>query len=184
MKHLFIAAAVLLLGGVVGYLAQSLNLFVITILVGYLWLFFGFVYYQVESFKYLTAHKLLDGQVRFTSEASAGQVIGIIGLGLVIITILTFVLGLIFFVLFNVFAAGGGFTGSVLFGAVVFGYLAFIVLLGAVVTVLISAPILGHYVDTLRAENAGPLEQIRQRAGDQLADADGFADALDVGGAF
>ena len=186
MKHLFIAAAVLLLGGVVGYLAQSLNLFVITILVGYLWLFFGFVYYQVESFKYLTAHKLLDGQVRFTSEASAGQVIGIIVLGLVIITILTFVLGLIFFVLFNVFATGGGFTGFVLFGAlaVVFGYLAFIVLLGAVVTVLISAPILGHYVDTFSVENAEPLEQIRQRTGDHIADADGFADALDIGGAF
>lgn len=184
MKHLFIAAAVLLLGGVVGYLAQSLNLFVITILVGYLWLFFGFVYYQVESFKYLTAHKLLDGQVRFTSEASAGQVIGIIGLGLVIITISTFVLGLIFFVLFNVFAAGGGFTGSVLFGAVVFGYLAFIVFLGAVVTVLISAPILGHYVDTFSVENAKPLEQIRQRTGDHIADADGFADALDIGRAF
>ena len=75
MKHLFIAAAVLLLSGVVLYLVQSLNLFIITILAGYLWLFFGFVYYQVESFKYLTAHKLLDGQVRFTSEASAGQVL-------------------------------------------------------------------------------------------------------------
>ena len=184
MKHLFIAAAVLLLGGVVGYVAQSLNLFVITISVGYFWLFFGFLYYQVESFKYLTAHKLLDGQVRFTSEASAGQVIGIIGLGLVIITISTFVLGLIFFVLFNVFAAGGGFTGSVLFGAVVFGYLAFIVFLGAVVTVLISAPILGHYVDTFSVENAKPLEQIRQRTGDHIADADGFADALDIGRAF
>jgi uncharacterized membrane protein YjgN (DUF898 family) len=186
MKHLFIAAAVLLLGGVVGYLAQSLNLFVITISVGYFWLFLGFVYYQVESFKYLTAHKLLDGQVRFTSEASAGQVIGIIVLGLVIISILTFVLGLIFFVLFNVFATGGGFTGSVLFGAlaVVFGYLAFIVLLGAVVTVLISARTLGHYVDTSSVENAKPLEQIRQRTGDHIADADGFADALDIGGAF
>jgi uncharacterized membrane protein YjgN (DUF898 family) len=186
MKHLFIAAAVLLLSGVVGYLAQSLNLFVITISVGYFWLFLGFVYYQVESFKYLTAHKLLDGQVRFTSEASAGQVIGIIVLGLVIISILTFVLGLIFFVLFNVFATGGGFTGSVMFGAlaVVFGYLAFIVLLGAVVTVLISAPTLGHYVDTSSVENAKPLEQIRQRTGDHIADADGFADALDIGGAF
>ena len=186
MKHLFIAAAVLLLSGVVGYLAQSLNLFVITISVGYFWLFLGLVYYQVESFKYLTAHKLLDGQVRFTSEASAGQVIGIIVLGLVIISILTFVLGLIFFVLFNVFATGGGFTGSVLFGAlaVVFGYLAFIVLLGAVVTVLISAPTLGHYVDTSSVENAKPLEQIRQRTGDHIADADGFADALDIGGAF
>ena len=66
----------------------------------------------------------------------------------------------------------------------VLGYLASLVLIGALVTVFISAPILGHYVDTLRVENAGPLEQIRQRAGDQLADADGFADALDVGGAF
>ena len=186
MKHLFIAAAVLLLGGVVGYLAQSFNLFVITISVGYFWLFFGFVYYQVESFKYLTAHKLLDGQVRFTSEASAVQVIGIIVLGLVIITILIFVLGLIFFVLFNVFATGGGFTGSVLFGALamIFGYLAFIVLLGAVVTVLISAPALGHYVDTFSVENTKPLEQIHQRTGDHIADADGFADALDIGGAF
>ena len=93
MKHLFIAAAVLLLSGVVSYLAQSLNLFIITILAGYLWLFLGFVYYQVESFKYLTAHKLLDGQVRFTSEASAGQVLGIIVLGLIIITILSFIVG-------------------------------------------------------------------------------------------
>ena len=93
MKHLFIAAAVLLLSGVVSYLEQSLKLFTITILAGYLWLFLGFVYYQVESFKYLTAHKLLDGQVRFTSEASAGQVLGIIVLGLIVITILFFIVG-------------------------------------------------------------------------------------------
>ena len=64
------------------------------------------------------------------------------------------------------------------------GYFAFIVLFGAAVTVLISAPILGHYVDTLSVENAEPLEQIRQRTGDHIADADGFADALDIGGAF
>ena len=52
------------------------------------------------------------------------------------------------------------------------------------VTVLISAPILGHYVDTLWVENAERLEQIRQRTGEHIADADGFADALDIGGAF
>ena len=64
------------------------------------------------------------------------------------------------------------------------GYFAFIVLVGAVVTVLISAPILGHYVHTLWVENAKRLEQIRQRTGEHIADADGFADALDIGGAF
>ena len=183
MKHLFIAAAVLLLGGVVGYLAQSLNLFVITISVGYFWLFLGFVYYQVESFKYLTAHKLLDGQVRFTSEASAGQVIGIIVLGLIGITILSFIVG------FSVLSLGAlvavaSFAGVGMFGVVALVYFAFIVLIGAALTVLISAPILGHYVDTLSIENAEPLEQIRQRTGEHIADADGFADALDIGGAF
>ena len=183
MKHLFIATAVLLLSGVVSYLAQSLNLFFITILAGYLWLFFGFVYYQVESFKYLTAHKLLDGQVRFTSEASTGQVLGIIVLGLIIITILSFIVG--FSVLsLGAFVAVASFAGAGVFGVVALGYIAFIVLVGAAVTVLISAPILGHYVDTLWVENAEPLEQIRQRPGEHIADADGFADALDIGGAF
>ena len=183
MKHLFIAAAVLLLSGVVSYLAQSLNLFIITILAGYLWLFLGFVYYQVESFKYLTAHKLLDGQVRFTSEASAGQVLGIIVLGLIVITILSFIVG--FSVLsLGAFVAVASFAGAGVFGVVALGYFAFIVLVGAAVTVLISAPILGHYVDTLWVENAERLEQIRQRTGEHIADADGFADALDIGGAF
>ena len=183
MKHLFIAAAVLLLSGVVSYLAQSLNLFFITILAGYLWLFFGFVYYQVESFKYLTAHKLLDGQVRFTSEASTGQVLGIIVLGLIIITILSFIVG--FSVLsLGAFVAVASFAGAGVFGVVALGYIAFIMLVGAAVTVLISAPILGHYVDTLWVENAELLEQIRQRPGEHIADADGFADALDIGGAF
>ena len=124
--------------------------------------------------------------MRLTSEASAGRVVSIFVLGLFLIAILTFVLGLVLVVLFGVFAVGGVLKGAGLFGvlAVVFGYLAFILLVGAVVTVLISAPILGHYVDTLRVENAEPLEQIRQRTGDHIADADGFADALDIGGAF
>ena len=109
MKHLFIAAAVLVLSGVIAYLAQSLNLFTITILAGYLWPLFGFVYYQVESFKYLTAHKVLDIQVRFTSEVFAGRVVGII------------VFSLIFVFLFCLFAVGGIFKGAGLFGVVALG---------------------------------------------------------------
>ena len=81
MKHLFIAAAVLLPCGIIAYLAQNLNFLTIIIFTGCVWLLFGFVYYQVESFKYLTAHKVLDGQVRFTSEASAGRVVSIFVLG-------------------------------------------------------------------------------------------------------
>ena len=199
MKHQFIAVGVLLLGGAIIYFGQAVGLGGTVMFAGDLWLLFGFVYYQVESFKYLTARKVLDGKVRFTSNASSGRVIGIFVLGAILIAILAFVLSMVFGALFGILAASsggfgmnGGGDGMGIFAGpgvlvvliAVFGYLASLVLIGALVTVFISAPILGHYVDTLRVENAGPLEQIRQRAGDQLADADGFADALDVGGAF
>ncbi|MBL6638148.1 MAG: DUF898 family protein [Planktomarina sp.] len=199
MKHLFIAVGVLLPAGVIAYWGQFLGFLEILYYAGYLWLFVGFTYYQVESFKYLTAHKVLDGQVRFTSHVSFGRVIGIFGLGIILITILTFVLILILAALVFVFNAlgsngmtGGG-AGAEIFGGsgllwallvVILGSLACFVLIGGLATVFISAPILGHIVDTLRVENSGQLEQIRQRAGDLMADADGFADALDVGGAF
>ena len=199
MKHLFIAVGVLLPAGVIAYWGQFLGFLEILYYAGYLWLFVGFTYYQVESFKYLTAHKVLDGQVRFTSHVSFGRVIGIFGLVIILITILTFVLILILAALVFVFNAlgsngmtGGG-AGAEIFGGsgllwallvVILGSLACFVLIGGLATVFISAPILGHIVDTLRVENSGQLEQIRQRAGDLMADADGFADALDVGGAF
>ena len=188
MKHLFIAVGVLLLAGVITSWGQFVGFLPILLFAGYVWLLVGFIYYQVESFKYLTAHKVLDGQVRFTSQASCERVIGIFVLGIILFTILTFFVILFFAALFFVFPALGsnGMTGGGLLGALVLilGSSAYIVLIGAFVTVCISAPILGHLVDTLRVENSGQLEQIRQRAGDLMADADGFADALDVGGAF
>jgi uncharacterized membrane protein YjgN (DUF898 family) len=194
MKHLLIALGVLVLGGAVGIFGSTRGLGAVIIIAGSIWFLCGLVYYQVESFKYLTAHKLLDGTVRFTSNAYSQRVIGIFVLGIILIAILTFVLVLLFGI---VFASGGsvlngGGAGIRLFAgagvavalAAVLGYIAFLVLIGALLTVFISAPILGHYVDTLRVENAQLLEQINQRAGDRMADADGFADALDIGGAF
>jgi uncharacterized membrane protein YjgN (DUF898 family) len=194
MKHLLIALGVLVLGGAVGIFGSTRGLGAVIIIAGSIWFLCGLVYYQVESFKYLTAHKLLDGTVRFTSNAYSQRVIGIFVLGIILIAILTFVLVLLFGI---VFASGGsvlngGGAGIRLFAgagvavalAAVLGYIAFLVLIGALLTVFISAPILGHYVDTLRVENPQLLEQINQRAGDRMADADGFADALDIGGAF
>ena len=204
MKHLFIAVGLLLPAGVIIYWGLFLGFLFLGFLsilsfAGCIWLLFGFIYYQVESFKYLTAQKVLDGQVRFTSQASCERVIGIFVQGIILITILTIVLILIFVALYFVFSAlgsngmpGGG-AGAEIFGGsgllwallvVILGSLACFVLIGALATVFISAPILGHIVDTLRVENSGQLEQIRQRAGDLMDDADGFADALDVGGAF
>jgi len=199
MKHQFIAVGVLLLGAAIIYFGQAVALGGTVMIAGGLWLIFGFVYYQVESFKYLTAHKVLDGKVHFTSNASSARVIRIFVLGVALIAVLVVGLIIAFGALFGLFAlAGGGlditggdpwteiFAGIGLVAGLgaIFGSLVALVCIGAFVIVFISAPILGHYVDTFRVENAEPLEQIRQRAGDNMVDADGFADALDVGGAF
>ena len=198
MKHLLIALAVLVLGGAVGIFGSARGLGTVIIIAGSIWFLCGLVYYQVESFKYLTAHKLLDGTVRFTSNASSHQVIGICVLGIILIAISSIVLSVVLGLVFGIVLASGGsilngggagigiFAGAGVVVALVagLGYIASLVLIGALVTVFISAPILGHYVDTLRVENAQPPEQIHQRAGDRMADADGFADALDIGGAF
>ena len=198
MKHLLVALAVLVLGGAVGIFGSARGLGTVIIIAGSIWFLCGLVYYQVESFKYLTAHKLLDGTVRFTSNASSHQVIGICVLGIILIAISSIVLSVVLGLVFGIVLASGGsilngggagigiFAGAGVAVALVagLGYIASLVLIGALVTVFISAPILGHYVDTLQVENTQPLEQIHQRAGDRMADADGFADALDIGGAF
>jgi hypothetical protein len=62
--------------------------------------------------------------------------------------------------------------------------LAAFVLTGALATALISQPILRHYIETCTITGIGALDGIVQRAPDRGADAEGFADALDMGGAF
>ena len=64
------------------------------------------------------------------------------------------------------------------------GYMAFLVLIGALQLVLIQQPIMAHVIARTWVVNADALALVRQRVGEAGADADGFAEALDVGGAF
>ncbi|MEM7296448.1 MAG: hypothetical protein AAF330_07495, partial [Pseudomonadota bacterium] len=84
----------------------------------------------------------------------------------------------------EVFAALFSLSGAV-FLFVLFGFYAIMAaLIDGLIAVLITQPVLAHYATTLAIENGSALTQVRQREGDHLADADGFADALDVGGGF
>ena len=142
MKHLFIAVGLLLPAGVIIYWGLFLGFLFLGFLsilsfAGCIWLLFGFIYYQVESFKYLTAQKVLDGQVRFTSQASCERVIGIFVQGIILITILTIVLILIFVALYFVFSAlgsngmpGGG-AGAEIFGGSGLLWALLVVILGS-----------------------------------------------------
>ena len=51
------------------------------------------------------------------------------------------------------------------------------------IAVAITRPIIAKLANSIRIENAAALATVRQRAFDAGADAGGFADALDVGGA-
>ena len=62
-------------------------------------------------------------------------------------------------------------------------YLAALVIASALSLVWITQPIIDHIVSSTAVENADALDAIHQRAMDSGADAEGFADALDVGGA-
>jgi len=62
-------------------------------------------------------------------------------------------------------------------------YIGFLLALGGVNLVMITQKIIGHVVDSVTLANAEHLDQIQQRAADTGADAEGFADALDIGGA-
>jgi len=62
-------------------------------------------------------------------------------------------------------------------------YVLALAMAGALSLVWITQPIIDHIVNSLKVQNAEHLNAIKQRAHDTGADAEGFADALDVGGA-
>ncbi|MGC6527265.1 MAG: hypothetical protein ACON45_04245 [Paracoccaceae bacterium] len=73
--------------------------------------------------------------------------------------------------------------GVVSFLISVFGYFALLLILGALNLVWITQRVLAHYVTSAGLTSFAALDKIRQSEKSQLRDAEGFADALDVGGA-
>ena len=63
-------------------------------------------------------------------------------------------------------------------------YLLFLTVFGTLTLVFINQPILAVFVGSVTVKRAEVLDHIRQSQADAGADAEGFADALDVGGAF
>ncbi|MFL4469961.1 YjgN family protein [Tateyamaria armeniaca] len=192
MKHVFIGLAIMIVGGLLGFASGSPALGGIGIFVGYIWLLIGLIYYRVYAFNYLTRHKVLDGQVTFEAKLETGTILTIIVVGTIILTVL---LAIIFGVIGAIFASsmdvfvGGGLSqpGSAPTGIALainaILYVGAILVAGGLSMVLITQPIIEHAVNNVIVHNADHLNAIQQRAADAGADAEGFADALDVGGA-
>ena len=156
---------------------------------------FALAHYNVVAFRVLTEGKSL-GSITFRSDARTGTVIAIHMLAYLLIAVIGSVMLTVGLALYGLLggesvslaamveieAASDIPTGLI---ALIGGILLVNVLLNApLLAVFITQPVLAHYVETLTVENAWELDEVRQRALDDFAEADGFADALDAGGAF
>ncbi|MEO0830479.1 MAG: DUF898 domain-containing protein, partial [Pseudomonadota bacterium] len=151
--------------------------------------------FGVRSFEILAANRTLaDGRIGFRADLSTWQIIGIYIVGSIVIGIVFAVLGGI---VGGAMGAIVGFAGlddpeqvltnpdgvlAIVIGAA--GFMIVLVVTSALALVMIQQPILRHYVSNVTVLGASHLDSIRQREGDELVDAEGFADALDIGAGF
>ncbi len=162
------------------------------IFIGIVWFYIGFAYYSVHSHRILTRTKKLGENIQFTSEPRTARIIGIYLLGGLIISMLAPIIagliGGILGVISNQALSGvdlgtGDAPAGFVVGAVL-GYVTLFVVFGVLSLIFIKQPILEHYALVTTVHNAEVLEDIEQREGDQMIEAEGFADALDVGAGF
>ncbi len=198
MKHLYIGVGIsgaALFAGI--WLDQPQYL--PTLLVSLPWTLFGLAHWRAHSFRRLTETKTLAG-VGFIAEPRGGRVLGIY-IGGYALTILVVMAGsAAFFAVFSAIA-GATFGPQTLLGALnglgsegqvplwlfpVLGmitYFALFLFWGAARHAFVTLPLAHHFAETTRLTNPRELAAINQRARDEFTEAEGFADALDVGAA-
>jgi len=192
MKHVCIGLAILIIGTGLFVEIRVAAMAVVSGLVGFVWLLIGLIYYRVYALNYLTLHKVLDGQVTFEARVETGRIASIMIFGSIIVSVLAAVISGVIVALFatsmGVFVDGGisqpsGAPSGIAIGVNALLYAGAILVMGGLSLVMITQPIIEHAVNNLIVYNADHLNAIQQRAADAGADAEGFADALDVGGA-
>ena len=189
MKHVFIGLGILALAvvcGVMNILAGA----VVFGGIGYVWVLVGVFSYYVQGFGYLTRTKRLElaggalpigfAAAPVTSKVFWTYILGWMAVGAVAGVVLAMLAQLAV----SLEQRLDGAPTEVFLALGVLGYVGFLIFLGAVQMALISRPVLAHFVSTMVVLDADGLTQVRQREAEAGADADGFAEALDVGGAF
>ncbi|MEO1563291.1 MAG: DUF898 family protein [Pseudomonadota bacterium] len=201
MKHLAIGIG-LLLGGSLALATGLTGLMVvggIAVFVGYVWLIIGIVHFNIQSYAIMATQKKLNGEVLFVSEPSTGKVFGQTLLGsfiastiasaiLAVLAAVGAVFARIFgvmedFDLMNPETIDPAFTTFMVIGLAIL-YVLFFALFVALSQVFVTQPILEHYMAQTQIINPTALDTIRQRDQDDFVEAEGFAEALDVGAGF
>jgi len=195
--HYYIGLALTIIGPIAGYFEPSA--FALLFL-GIPWLLVGLVHFRVRSFQILAGHKRLGEIIGFTAGPRTWRIIWIYLSGsLIIYAILmaaVILLGLAVAVLAYViggaavFADGtieevfsSGPTGPLAIGLSVVLYFSVFLFSGALTSVFLTMPTIRHYARSVTIWNAFGLAEVRQRPRDEMSEAEGFAEALDIGAA-
>lgn len=191
MKHVYYP---LVLSAVVGGMAAAFDnpAWLAAFLLTVPWGIYGLAYWRADSFKRLTEAKEL-GDMRFRTTPRPWTIIGIYALGWFLIYLVFTGLVLVATSLVLVAVGGGSFDlenpdqieAMMAAGAPIMILIYFAIFLGyrAMTHAWITLPITAHFAEVTRIVNAGDLHQITQRDRDEFAEAEGFAEALDVGAA-
>lgn len=201
MTHVFIALGIMVVGGIAmglgsGDFGVAFMLGVVALVIGYIWLFIGFVHYNVVSFNIMANNKTLGENIRFRAQVRTSTVVGkwIVGYLLISLILTAALIPIGGIMAIAAFGIGSGLDNPedlLNLGAeagflfiIGLAYIFILVLASALTLVFIRQPIVKHYVEEVTVLNASELDKIRQRSGHDQVDAEGFADALDVGAAF
>jgi uncharacterized protein DUF898 len=165
------------------------------------YLIVGFLHFKVQSFRILTGTKNLGESIRFQAAPRTWRVFWIYAFGnfLASLILTAALIGLIMGVVFTMMAFDptifdGGevqfinnssdplirYAAMLLIGL---SYFSIFVLWGVLSQVFITLPLMRHYAETVTISNSHQLAQIEQRPRDEFTEAEGFAEALDIGAA-
>ena len=159
--------------------------------VAYIWLIIGGMAFGVNSWRVMANEKTLGEKVTFVSNVNTADVVtryigGFVLIGLivgVVAGLAAFIFGGVVGLFDPTSPDFGQSTGIVGLIFVVVLYLGILVAISVLTLVWITQPVLEKYVTTLTINNVEALNDISQRDGDDFVEAEGFADALDVGAA-
>lgn len=202
MKYVLIAYGLVVLAVVFG-VAELPVIAVIAGIIAYFLIYAGILYYSIRSTIYLIGHKRIgDAALRITAGRTTRTVMLPAGSSYeksvdklhrrifwrIILGFLgaTTIGGIIMAILAGIGLAVGLAFDSEAAGVVlaVVGYLSGLVFIEALLLVLVTFPVAELYVSNVQITGFSTLLAAHQREADSGADAEGFADALDIGGAF
>ncbi|MEM9048879.1 MAG: DUF898 family protein [Pseudomonadota bacterium] len=198
----YAAIAIVALGTVGAFVFEN-PIMGVVIFIGYIAVIIAGVHYSVATMRYAIGTTRLGEGVRFSSTVSTGRIIGIYVVGSLLVSIIMSGVLLVLVAVTAGLANAFGVLGEVsqMFQTVLagrssnsmaylgIGLIAIMYILGTLIflalnEVFLAQPVLQHYVETVVLHNAVELDAVLQRAHDKMAEAEGFADALDVGAAF